>query len=280
MIEFELFRSIFTLLRELFMHPLLNIATKAAFAAGEVITRHIYKLNDLSVTEKEANHFVSEVDIKAEHVIMDIIRKAYPDHAILTEESGYHPGQEDEYVWIVDPLDGTHNYLHGVPHYAVSIAVQIKNRIEHAVIYDPHKNECFSATRGAGAQCNERKIRVSSRKNLKESLLSASFSFHDVQSQEKYLAAFQAFWGKCLGLRRMGSAALDLAYVAAGRLDGMWAFGLRPWDMAAGSLLIKESGGLVSDLQGAENYMKNNQIAAGNPKIFKALLQTIQPALK
>lgn len=261
------------------MHPLVNIAQKAAFAAGEVITRHLYKLNDLQVTEKEANHFVSEVDIKAEHVIIDLIRKSYPDHAILTEESGFHEGN-DECTWIIDPLDGTHNYIHGVPHYAVSIGVQIKNRIEHAVIYDPQKNECFSASRGDGAQCNDRRIRVSSRNFLKEALLSASFSSHDLQSQEKYLAVFSAFFGKCLGLRRMGSAALDLAYVAAGRFDGFWGFGLQPWDLAAGSLLIKESGGLVGDLQGGEEYLKTGQITAGNPKIFKALLQTIQPAIK
>ncbi len=256
------------------MHPLVNIATKAAFAAGEVITRHIYKLNDLQITEKETNHFVSEVDIKAEHIIIDTIRKSYPDHAILTEESGLHAGN-DECVWIIDPLDGTHNYIHGVPHYAVSIGVQIKNRIEHAVIYDPQKNECFSATRGGGARCNERRIRVSSRYNLKEALLGASFSHHS-SLQQKNLAAFQAFFDKCLGLRRMGSAALDLAYVAAGRFDGFWGLGLQPWDIAAGSLLVKESGGLVSDCHGTEDYMKKGDIIAGNPKIFKAIVQTMQ----
>jgi myo-inositol-1(or 4)-monophosphatase len=261
------------------MHPLVNIAKNAAFAAGEVITRHLYKLNDLNVTEKEANHFVSEVDIKAEHIIMDTIRKAYPDHAILTEESGYHAGEgNEECVWIIDPLDGTHNYLHGLPYYCVSIAVQIKNRIEHAVVYDPSKDECFTATRGGGAQCNDRRIRVSSRSLLKEALLSSSFSYTP-ESQEKYLAAFREFFGKCLGLRRMGSAALDLAYVAAGRIDGLWGFGLQPWDVAAGSLLIKESGGLVGDLQGTEDFMKKYQIAAGNPKIFKALLQTMKPVI-
>lgn len=266
-----------------FMHPLVNIAVKAAYAAGEVITRHLYKLNDLSVTEKETNHFVSEVDIKAEQIIIDIIRKAYPDHAILSEESGYHPGSEekameDECVWIVDPLDGTHNYLHGIPHYAVSIGIQIKNRIEHAVIYDPQKDECFTATRGSGAQCNDRKLRVSKRKDLKESIIGISFS-HDIQSRNKYLDSFRVSTENCLGVRRMGSAALDLAYVAAGRFDGAWGLGLQSWDMAAGILLVKESGGLIGDLQGGENYMKNGQIAAGNPKIFKGLLQMLQPVL-
>ncbi len=258
------------------MHPLVNIATKAAFAAGEVIMRHIYKLNDLHVSEKETNHFVSEVDIKAEQVIIDTIRKAYPDHSILTEESGHHSGEDEECVWIVDPLDGTHNYLHGLPYYAVSIGIQIKNRIEHAVVYDPHKDECFTATRGGGAQCNERRIRVASRQSLKESLLTTSFSSQGAQAQEQYLATFQSFFGKCLGLRRMGSAALDLAYVAAGRFDGVWSVGLKPWDMAAGSLLVKESGGLVGDTEGTEEYLKNGRIVAGNPKIFKAILQTIQ----
>lgn len=265
------------------MHPLVNIATKAAFAAGEVITRHLYKLNDLKITEKEANHFVSEVDIKAEQIIVDTIRKVYPHHGILAEEGGNYQAiesdEESDYLWIIDPLDGTHNYLHGMPHYAVSIALQIKNRIEHAVIYDPQRNECFSASRGCGAVCNEHKLRVAQRPYLKDALLGASFSSNNKQSQDEYLAAFQAFFNQCLGMRRTGSAALDLAYVAAGRLDGLWAFGLQPWDMAAGSLLIKESGGLVTDFQGGEDYMKKAQIAAGNPKILKAILQTLQPTL-
>ncbi len=258
------------------MHPLVNIATKAAFAAGEVIMRHVYKLNDLHISEKETNHFVSEVDIKAEQVIIDTIRKAYPDHCILSEESGYLPGDSEECVWIVDPLDGTHNYLHGFPYYAVSIAIQIKNRIEHAVVYNPHKDECFTATRGGGAQCNDRRIRVASRSSLKEALLTTSFSSKGEETREKYLTTFQTFFDKCLGLRRMGCASLDLAYVAAGRLDGVWSVGLQPWDMAAGSLLVKESGGLVGDMDGGEDYLKNGKIVAGNLKIFKALLQTIQ----
>lgn len=273
------------------MQPFVNIATKAAFAAGEVITQHLYRLDHLKVTEKEANHWVSEVDLKAEKVIIEHIRKVYPDHAILTEESGYLPGsnlaesssaqriQEAECVWIIDPLDGTHNYLHGMPHYCVSIAVQIKHRIEHAVIYDPTRNECFSASRGYGALCNDKKLRVAPRKNLKEALLGASFSFYNEQSREKYMAVFQAFGNQCLGLRRMGSAALDLAYVAAGRLDGVWAFGLQPWDIAAGSLIVKESGGLVGDMDGTEHYLNQGALIAGNPKIFKALLQTIQPVI-
>lgn len=265
------------------MHPLVNIAVKAAYAAGEVITRHIYKLNDLVITEKEVNNYVSEVDIKAEQIIIDTIRKAYPDHAILSEESGYHPGaegkeMEDDYVWIVDPLDGTNNYLHGLPHYAVSIGIQIKNRLEHAVIYDPQRDECFTATRGSGALCNDRKIRVSSRKNLSDALLACSFS-HEISAQKKYIQSVEIFMDKSLGLRRMGSAALDLAYVAAGRVDGAFAFGVKPWDIAAGALLIKESGGLISDLQGGENYLKTGQLVAGNPKMFKALLQTLQPVL-
>ena len=265
------------------MHPLVNIAIKAAYAAGEVTSRHLYKLNDLAITEKETNHFVSEVDIKAEKVIIDTIRKAYPDHAILSEECGYSASgnpvelqhQEDEIVWIIDPLDGTHNYLHGLPHYAISIAVQIKNRIEHAVIYDPQKDECFSATRGSGAKCNDKKLRISSRNSLKEALIGGSFSY-DKLSMERFMAFYKALFDKSLGMRRMGSAALDLAYVAAGRLDGALASGLQSWDIAAGTLLVKESGGLISDLQGTENYLKNGQIVAGNPKIFKALLQTAQ----
>jgi myo-inositol-1(or 4)-monophosphatase len=221
------------------MHPLLNIAKSAAYAAGEVINRHVYKLNDLHVTEKEANHYVSEVDIKAEQVIIDTIRKAYPDHSILTEESGHHEGKMDDCVWIVDPLDGTHNYLHGIPYYSVSIGIKIKNRLEHAIVYDPHRDECFMATRGGGARCNERRLRVASRPTLKEAILTSSFSWEGIGSREKYLAIFQQFFEKSLGMRRMGSAALDLAYVAAGRFDGVWSVGLKPWDMAAGVLLVK-----------------------------------------
>lgn len=265
------------------MHPLLNIAQKAAFAAGEVATRNLYKLDTMGISEKSAGNFVSEVDLLAEQTIIDIIRKAHPSHAILTEESGFHEGsqkeREDECVWIIDPIDGTNNYLHGIPHYAVSIAVQIKNRIEHAVVYDPSKNECFTASRGGGVRCNDIRLRVSPRTLLSESLLGASFSCHDQASIDHYIALFKIFSAKCLTLRRMGSGALDLAYVAAGRLDGLWALGLQPWDCAAGSLLVREAGGLVSDFQGAENYLKNQQIVAGNPKIFKIVLQAIQQTL-
>jgi len=258
------------------MHPMVNIAIKAARSAGEIILRHIYKLDNLNITEKQQNDFVSEVDIKSEQVIIDTIRKAYPRHAIMAEESGYHEASE-EYVWIIDPLDGTLNYLHGFPHFCVSIGVQVKDRIEHAVVFDPLNNECFSASRGDGARCNERRIRVSSRQYLNEALLGTGLRTNN--SSEKLLPVFNAFFGKCSGIRNSGSAALDLAYVAAGRLDGFWHAALQPWDMAAGSLLIKEAGGLVGDFSGGENSMKTGTLAAGNPKIFKALLQTLQPLL-
>lgn len=261
------------------MEPLLNIAVNAARQAGEIIIRHMEQVEHLKVTAKGSHGYYSEVDIKAEQTIISTIHKAYPNHGVLAEESGFHEG-DGESVWIVDPLDGTSNYLHGFPFFAVSIAVQIKGRIEHAVIYDPLRHECFAASRGRGARLNDRRIRVSKQLQLSSSLLGTGFPSRDAAAGQRYLPTFEALFGKCAGVRRTGSAALDLAYVASGRLDGFWEFGLRPWDIAAGSLLIREAGGLISDLQGGDDFMKHGDLAAGTPKVFKSLLQTISPALK
>lgn len=261
------------------MEPLLNIAVSAARQAGEVIIRHMELIDRLKVTAKGSNDFFSEVDIKAEQVIINAIRKAYPDHAIIAEESGSHDGDED-FTWLIDPLDGTSNYLHGFPFFSVSIALKVKNRIEHGVIYDPLRHECFAASRGRGARLNDRRIRVSKQVMLSASLLGAGMSLRDEALAQRYLPTLQALAGKCAGMRRTGSAALDLAYVASGRLDGYWEFGLRPWDVAAGSLLIREAGGLISDPTGGDDFLKSGDVIAGTPKVFKSLLQSVSSALK
>lgn len=261
------------------MEPLLNIAVNAARQAGEIIVRHIEQVDHLKITAKSSNDYFSEVDIKAEQIIINTIQKAYPNHSILAEESGSQDNDE-EYVWIIDPLDGTSNYLHGFPFFAVSIALKIKNRIEHGVIYDPIRHECFAASRGRGARLNDRRIRVSKQTQLSSSLISTGFSGRDSILNQKYFPSFESLIGKCAGLRRTGSAALDLAYVACGRLDGFWEFGLKPWDIAAGTLLIREAGGLVSDMQGDDHFLKEGNVVAGPPKVFKALLQTISPTVK
>lgn len=261
------------------MEPLLNIAVNAARQAGEIINRYVEQVDHLKITPKNSHEYFSEVDIKAEQVIINTIHKAYPEHGILAEESGIQQSDSDT-VWIIDPLDGTSNYLHGFPFYSVSIALKIKNRLEHGVIYDPLRHECFAASRGRGARLNDRRIRVSKQTQLNASLLGTGFHFRDATLAQRYLPTFEALIGKCAGVRRTGSAALDLAYVASGRLDGFWEFGLRPWDIAAGALLVREAGGLISDVQGGEDFLNYGDVVAGTPKVFKSLLQTISPVLK
>lgn len=261
------------------MEPLLNIAVNAARQAGEIINRYVEQVDRLKITPKNSHEYFSEVDIKAEQVIINTIHKAYPEHGILAEESGIQQSDSDT-VWIIDPLDGTSNYLHGFPFYSVSIALKIKNRLEHGVIYDPLRHECFAASRGRGARLNDRRIRVSKQTQLNASLLGTGFHFRDATLAQRYLPTFEALIGKCTGVRRTGSAALDLAYVASGRLDGFWEFGLRPWDIAAGALLVREAGGLISDVQGGEDFLNYGDVVAGTPKVFKSLLQTISPVLK
>lgn len=256
------------------MQPLLNIAITAARTAGDLIVRHIDQVDRVKVTAKSQHEYFSEVDVKAEQAIIKTILKAYPEHGIIAEESGTH-NLEAESVWIIDPLDGTTNFLHGFPFYSVSIAHKVKNRIEHAVVYDPIRHECFSASRGRGAQLNDRRIRVSKQTQMSGALLGTGFPTRSPTLAQRYFPTFEAMFGKCAGMRRTGSAALDLAYVACGRLDGFWEFGLRPWDIAAASLLIKEAGGLISDLQGGEDYLNHGDVVAGTPKIFKSLLQTL-----
>ncbi|WP_133129561.1 inositol monophosphatase family protein [Legionella yabuuchiae] len=260
------------------MHPLLNIGISAARQAGDIIVRHIDQLDRIKITTKSQEEFFSEVDVKAEQAIINTIHKAYPDHGIIAEESGVQQERADT-VWIIDPLDGTNNYLHGFPFFAVSIAIRVKNRIEHGIVYDPLRHECFSASRGGGARLNDRRIRVSKQSQLSAAMLGTGFTMRNEQIAKRYFPTLEAVFGKCAGFRRTGSAALDLAYVASGRLDGFWEFGLKPWDIAAGALLVQEAGGLISDPLGGEHFLKHGDVIAGNPKIFKSLLQTINPVI-
>jgi myo-inositol-1(or 4)-monophosphatase len=259
------------------MHPMLTTAVKAARRAGQIINRASLDVDALTVTSKRYNDFVSEVDRAAEAAIIETLLEAYPRHAILAEESGTLG--ESEFQWIIDPLDGTTNFLHGFPQYCVSIALSHRGVITQAVVYDPSRNDLFTATRGSGAFLNERRIRVSKRALLKDALIGTGFPFRDFTHLDAYLAMFRDLVQKTAGVRRPGSAALDLAYTAAGRFDGFWEIGLNIWDIAAGSLLVLEAGGLVGDFRGDEGYLKSGNIVAGNPKIFAQLLQVIAPHL-
>ncbi|MGD8940117.1 MAG: inositol-1-monophosphatase [Gammaproteobacteria bacterium] len=259
------------------MQPMLNIAVRAARNAGNIIARSVDRLGQITITAKAENDFVSEVDRQAEQEIIHVIRKAYPSHSILGEETGAHEG--DDFVWIIDPLDGTTNFLHGFPQFAVSIGLKHKGRLEQAVVYDPLRQELFTASRGGGAQMNDRRIRVSKHNDLDGALLGTGFPFKQQQHLDAYLQTFKALFPMTAGIRRAGSAALDLAYVASGRLDGFWEIGLNPWDMAAGVLLIQEAGGLVSDFSGGNDFLETGNIVAANPRVFKAMLQKIRPHL-
>lgn len=260
------------------MHPALTIAKRAALSASRILLRHFDNLERLSVTAKQRNDFVSEADVQAEQEIIQILRKTYPNHGILAEESGEQHGHDD-YQWVIDPLDGTTNFLHGIPHFAISIGFRHKNRLEAGLVYDPIRQEMFTASRGAGAQMNDRRMRVSNIPQMENALLGTGFPFRHPQHQPAYLNFFGSLFGKCVEVRRAGAASLDLAYVASGRLDGYWEFGLKEWDIAAGALLVQEAGGLVSDFVGGNDFMKSGNIVAGNPKVFKALLQEMRPHL-
>ncbi len=259
------------------MHPMLNIAVKAARRAGQIINRASMDVSVLKVSVKQQSDFVTEVDRAAEATIIETLREAYPQHAILAEESGATAGDkgDSEYQWIIDPLDGTTNFIHGFPQYAVSIGLAQRGVMTHAVIYDPTRNELYTASKGAGAYLNDKRMRVSKRAKLAESLIGTGFPYRMFDHADAYMAIFRELTQKTAGLRRPGAASLDLAYVAAGRLDGFWEFGLSPWDMAAGSLMITEAGGLVGDLAGETDYLNTGNIVAGNPKIFGQLLQLI-----
>jgi len=257
------------------MHPMLNIAVRAARRAGSVINRAALEGGGFEVRAKQRNDFVTKVDHAAEAAIIETVRKAYPDHAVLAEESGAPPGQA-EYQWIIDPLDGTTNFIHGFPQYCVSIAIRHRGALAHGVIYDPTKNELFTASKGRGAFLNDRRIRVSKCARLGDALVGTGFPFREVERIELYTRQLKTMMQTAAGVRRAGAAALDLAYVACGRLDAFWEMGLSAWDMAAGALMILEAGGLVGDLRGDAGYLDSGEIACATPKIFSALLEAVR----
>jgi myo-inositol-1(or 4)-monophosphatase len=261
------------------MDPMITIATRAARAAGDVIVRSIGRVDPRKITVKSRNDFVSDVDRQAEREIVAILQKAYPSHGILGEEGGRMGVRNEDYVWVIDPLDGTTNFLHGFPQFAVSIGLLHRGRPDVGVIYDPLRQELFTAKRGAGATLENRRMRVAPHQSLHAALLGTGFPFKDQTYIDPYLGMLKDLIKDTAGIRRAGSAALDLAYVAAGRLDGFWEIGLQLWDMAAGVLMIQEAGGLVTDLSGGERFLDNGQILAANPKLHQAMLETIAPHL-
>lgn len=260
------------------MHPTLNIAVKAARKAGDIILRYHNQIDLLTIENKAANDFVSEVDKAAEDAIINELKKAFPDHSILGEENGEILG-DSKFQWIIDPLDGTTNYLHGFPQYAVSIALYENNEATHAVVYDPFKEELFTASKGQGAYLNEQRLRVTSTQGFDDTLIGTGFPFKAPQHLDAYLAMFKAIHPKVAGIRRAGSAALDLAYLAAGRMDGFWEIELNIWDIAAGALLVKEAGGFIGDFSGRGKYLETGNVVAGNDSVFKEILKTIHPHL-
>ena len=257
------------------MHPILTIAVRAARKAGSIINRASLA-GGLKVRSKRANDFVTQVDQAAEEAIIDTVKKAYPDHGFLAEESGTS-GADAETIWIIDPLDGTTNFIHGFPQYCVSIGVQHRGALAHGVVYDPNRNEIFTASKGRGAYLNDRRIRVSKCLRLGDALVGTGFPFREVSRLDVYLKQMRSIIHASAGLRRAGAAALDLAYVACGRLDAFWELGLSPWDMAAGALLVQEAGGLVSDLRGESDYLESGEVACATPKIFPTLLEALRP---
>ena len=254
---------------------MLNIAIRAARNAGDLIQRSSQNLDNIHIDQKGRNDYASEVDRMAEHEIIKVIRTAFPDHAILAEESGEHQG--NDYVWVIDPLDGTTNFLHGFPQYAVSIALKNKNKLELGVIYDPLRDELFTAERGGGAMLNNRKIRVAKHNSMRGALIGTGFPFKKQENLEPYLNMFRAVTQDTAGIRRAGAAALDLAYVDCGRLDAYWETGVSEWDIAAGVLLVQEAGGVATDFAFNDKYLQSGNIIVGNPRMHQLMYHTLEP---
>ena len=258
------------------LHPMINVAVKAARAAGSIINRAALDIESVRISQKKANDFVTEVDHAAEKAIIETLLTAYPGHGIWAEESGREHGAKDsEHVWIIDPLDGTTNFIHGLPVYCVSIALAVKGKVEQAVVYDPTRNDLFTATKGRGAYLNDRRLRVSKRTQLKDSLISTGFPFREGDNFSQYLTMMGDVMKRTAGLRRPGAAALDLAYVAAGYTEGFFETGLQPWDVAAGSLLVTEAGGLVGNFTGEADFLEQNECLAGTPKVYGQLVSIL-----
>ena len=262
------------------MNPMLNIGVRAARAAGRVITKNMGRLDSIRIEKKGHNDFATEADREAEAEIVETVLKAYPDHGIMGEESGQMGNADSQYQWIVDPIDGTMNFMHGFPHFSVSIALYQNNRAYQAVVYDPVRQELFTGGKGEGAYLDGRRIRVSGAKLLKDALLGTGYPYYEGKNLDTDLATLKAFTEKSSGVRRAGSAALDLSYIAAGRLDGAWLSGLKNWDFAAGALLVREAGGLVNDYHGGDSWTESGDIIAGTPKVHHEMLQTMGELLR
>ncbi len=257
------------------MNPILNTAFKAARRAGQMMIRASGNLEAVKIDSKAFNDFVSNVDRESEMILVDALKEAYPHHKITCEESGSHGKSDAEYEWIIDPLDGTTNFLHGHPQYAISMALLHKGVLQEALVYVPERNDLYMASRGQGALLNDRRIRVSNRVELNRCLIGTGFPVVDQSMMDRYLAILKDFLSKTAGGRREGSAALDLCSVAVGRLDGFFEFNLKPWDVAAGALIVKEAGGIVTDMQGNDTWLQTGNIVAGNPKVLAQMLQII-----
>lgn len=261
------------------MHPFINTAVRAVRSAANVIMRGYRRLDLLKVRRKDLKDFSTDIDEESEETIIHLLRTAYPSHSFLSEECGKIGN--DDYQWIIDPLDGTMNFIHGLPHFGISIALSYRGRIEHAVIYDPVRDDLFTATRGEGAQRNNHRIRVSGRSQLKDCLLGTGIAPRlDPSLEDAYYLSFGAVAKECISVRRSGSSVLDLAYTAAGILDGYWKLGLKIWDIAAGSLIIREAGGLITDINGGDDYLRTGDVVIANPKLFKPFFRTLQPFYK
>ncbi len=257
------------------MHPMLNIAVRAARTAGNIIARNFESRENLELESKGDNDFVTKVDKEAEQVIISKIKQSYPDHSFVGEESGASEGSSD-FKWIIDPLDGTTNFIKGIPHFCVSIALMHKGKLDQAVVFDPLRGELFTASKGNGAQLNGFRIRVGKHKELSNTVLATAFPFKNKADLPTSLEKFAAIYKHCGDIRRSGSAALDMAYVAAGRFDGYWEQGVKPWDIAAGELLVREAGGLVTDFAGGHDHFANSQIVCGNPKLVQAMVKHLK----
>ena len=261
------------------MHPMQNIAIRAARSAGSVITRAFEQVDKIEIESKGSNDFVTNVDISAEQAIIETLQKSYPEHCIISKECGVIEGKDKDFQWVIDPLNGTTNFVKGIPHFAISIALKVKGKLDQAVIYDPIRGELFTASRGKGAQLNGFRIRVKQSKDLNGAILATGFPFRQKQHLDAYLNVFKSLFVKTSDMRRAGSPALDLAYMAAGRVDGYFELGLKPWETAAGELLIIEAGGLVTDFTGGHNHTQSGNIVASSPRLIKEILKDIRPHL-
>ncbi len=258
------------------MHPMLNIAIRAARKAGNHIVKSLENTDAVKASQKGNNDFVTNVDKEAEAMIIDVIKAAYPEHCIVAEENGTIEGKDQDVQWIIDPLDGTTNFINGFPHFSVSIAVRLKGKTEVACVYDPMRNELFSARRGSGAQLNSTRLRITPTKELAGTILATGFPFKQKQHAQSYMNILAALFTEAADFRRTGSAALDLCYLASGRVDGYFEIGLKPWDIAAGELIAREAGAIITDFAGGTEYMKSGNIVASSPRVVKSIIKHIR----